>query len=455
MRRAVQRTVMAETIDTLRTKIAPVKEGKYLLGLSGGADSVALLMILLPAIRNNRIQAEAIHVNHGLRGRESDEDELFCCELCKKENIPIYICNVNLSGRTDEASAREARYAVFRKRYRETAPDALLLAHHADDQAETFLMRLLRGAGPDGLACMKTDENVGGIRILRPMLSLRREAIRDALRSDGIAWREDTTNTDTSYLRNRIRHELVPVLIRFSETAVEKICTAASASAEDNNVLNALARETLDRISEGWVLDAYELAKQPKAIRRRSLRIWWREQGPALKESTLNNAQTERFERLLDVEKGKVNLPGGFHAIRERRFLFLTEEEKKAHEPVLIHGTETVFGSFRLVESESEGNPGDGKSTQEVPAGFIQGCVIRTRQPCDRIRPFGSKGSRKLSDYLTDRRIAEPFRNQIPLLCRDKEVILVCGVGAGDVPKWDRDRNPVRLTWYGKTPWRK
>ena len=315
------------------------------------------------------------------------------------------------------------------------------------------MMRLLRGAGPDGLECMKTDERVGEIRILRPMLSLRREEIRDALRADGIGWREDATNTDTSYLRNRIRHELIPVLNRISEKAVDKICQAASLSGEDNLVMNSLAEEMFDRISDDRRLDAYELSKEPTAIRKRVLRIWWQKQGPVLKEHTLNATQTEQLERLLDAEKGKVNLPGGFHAVREKRFLFLTEDDKRVPEPIVIDGKETVFGSFRLIESESEGNPGDGKKTQEVPAGFARGCVIRTRQPGDRIRPFGSKGSRKLQDYLTDRKVAEPFRDQIPMMCRGNEVFLVCGVGAGDVPKWNPDLNPVRLTWHGKTPW--
>ncbi len=444
---------MTETIETLRKKITPVKDGKYLLGLSGGADSVALMMLLLPAIRDDRIRVEAVHVNHGLRGTESDDDERFCSELCKKESVPLYIFRVDLSGRKDEASAREARYAAFRKRYAETGADGLILAHHADDQAETFIMRLLRGAGPDGLECMKTDEFVGEIRILRPMLSLRREEIRDALRAVGISWREDATNTDTSFLRNRIRYELIPVMNRISEKAVDKICRAASLSGEDNLVLNTMAEELLDRISDERRLDAYELAKEPTAIRRRALRIWWQSHGPVLKERALSAAQTEQLERLLEAEKGKVNLPGGLHAVRWKRFLFLTKDETAVPEPVMINGTETEFGSFRLTESKSEGNPGDGKRTQEVPAEFTRGCVIRTRQPGDRIRPFGSRGSRKLQDYLTDRKIAEPFRDGIPLLCRGNEVLLVCGVGAGDIPEWDPGRKPVRLTWHGKTPW--
>lgn len=444
---------MYESIEALRLKLAPVPAGQYLLGLSGGADSVALLMMLLPAVRESRIRLEAVHVNHGLRGTASDEDERFCRALCEAERIPFTARSVDLAGRRDEAAARTARYAVFRQRYTETGADALILAHHADDQAETFLMRLLRGAGPDGLACMKEDDVSGGMRILRPMLSLRREEIRDALQADGIPWREDGTNSDPVYLRNRIRQELIPVLSRISDTAVEKICNAAALAGEDNRALNAQASEILNRIADGRTLNAEALADEPAALRRRALRIWWRQQGPTLKEQTLSIPQTEALDGLLKETKGKINLPGETHAVRDGKFLFLTGMPFPATEPVHVTGPETVFGDFRLTETASEGNPGDGKTTQEVPEGFTRGCVIRTRQPGDRIRPFGSDGSRKLQDYLTDRHIAEPFRDRIPLLCRDREVLLVCGVGAGNIPAWDGQTPSVRLTWHGKTPW--
>ena len=444
---------MNEAIKALSQKLAPIENGNYLLGLSGGADSVALMMMLLPMISGQKIRIEAIHVNHGLRGTESDEDERFCIELCKRENVPLYTCRADLSGRTDEDSAREARYAAFRKRYNETGADGLLLAHHADDQAETFLMRLLRGAGPDGLACMSGEETVKGMRVLRPMLLLRREEIREALRNDGITWREDASNRDTAYLRNRVRHELIPVLNSFSAAAVEKICRAAALTGEDNRVLNREAETMLDRLSAGTALNALDLAKEPAALRRRVLRLWWYRHGPALKEHTLNAAQTEALDRLLGSSGGKINLPGNTHAVRAGEFLFLTGTEAEKPAPSAVIGPETVFGRFRLTETGSEGNPGDGKTTQEVPAGFTRGCVIRNRLPGDRIRPFGSDGRRKLQDYLTDRKIAEPFRDQIPLLCRGGEVLLVCGVGAGDIPKWNPEVANVRLTWYGETPW--
>ena len=444
---------MSEALDTLQRKMLPVPSGKYLLGLSGGADSVALLKLLLPGIREGRICAEAVHVNHGLRGSEADGDEAFCSGLCSREGILLHIRRVNLNGKRDEASAREARYEVFRRLYDEGGFDGLVLAHHADDQAETFLMRLLRGAGPEGLECMKAAEDVCGMHILRPMLALRREEIRNALRTDGITWREDSTNADHGYLRNRIRLELIPEMEKISGSAVDKIRRAAELIGSDNEALNGQAALILKRAANGNVMKAEGLAEAPYALRARVLRMWWNDRGPKLEEHALSAEQTEALDGLLFTSRGKINLPGGFHGIRDGRFLFLTGDPEPAPEPAAVTGPETVFGNFRLTVSASEGNPGDGKRSQEVPGTLIRDCVIRTRQPGDRIRPFGSSGSRKLQDYLTDRRIPEPFRDRIPLLCRGNEVLLAGGVGAGNIPAWNTSTDPVRLTWHGDMPW--
>ena len=125
----------------------PVDPGRYLIGLSGGADSVALLMMLLPDIREGRITAEAVHVNHGLRGTESDDDEEFCRRLCEKEGVQMTAFRAELHGKTDEASARKARYDFFKQRYEAFRADGLILAHHADDQAETLSVRCSASGG--------------------------------------------------------------------------------------------------------------------------------------------------------------------------------------------------------------------------------------------------------------------------------------------------------------------
>ena len=444
---------MHGSILRLRERLYPLPEGQYLIGLSGGADSVALLCMLLPDIRDGRILADAIHVNHGLRGAESDEDERFTAELCREEGIRLISRKADLDGRTDESAAREARYAVFREAVEETGAEGLILAHHADDQAETFLMRLFRGAGPAGLSCMKPEENVFGVRVLRPMLGLRRDEIRTALREDGTAWREDSSNLDRRYLRNRVRLDLIPEMEKIAPDAVRKICQASMLIAEDAGILDREARGMLSRLSDGKLIDAESLRKVPAALRSRVLRLWWQEYCPDREEHSLSRRQTTELMELLERTSGKINLPGGMNAVRGIRYLHLTGKPEIRPETAVVSGEETVFGDFLLRVTPSEGTPGDGKRCQEVPAGFIDGCVIRNRKPGDRIRPFGADGSRKLQDYLTDRRVDEPFRDRIPLLCRGSEVLLAAGVGAGNIPTWNPNIQTVRLSWIGEMPW--
>ena len=444
---------MSCMLEDLKGRMDPIPAGRYLIGISGGADSVALLLMLLGDIRSGRISAEAVHVNHGLRGEESDRDEVFVRALCEKERIPFTAFHPDLKDRKDENSARKARYACFDKRMKETGADALLLAHHADDQAETVLMHLLRGSGPDGMSGMTYSSRVHGFTVLRPMLKLRREEIREALRNAGAAWCEDATNQDETYLRNQIRRQLIPEMERIAPDSVSKINRTAQASAEDNRLLNHEAEQLLKAFSRGDLLDAEEVRRQPPALKKRILRMWWRTLQPGREERELNAVQTNELSALVDKESGKLNLPGGLHAVRGKRYLHMTGRKEETIPPVKCNGTEIRFGNYMLKLSASEGNPGDGIMEQEVPDGFTDGCEIRTRRPGDRIKPFGSAGSRKLQDYFTDRHIDEPFRDRVPLLCRGNEVLIAGGVGAGNVPVWHENEAHVRLVWTGEMPW--
>ena len=442
-----------KAISQLREGIRLPESGNFLIGLSGGADSVALTMMIAEKVREGTIHAEVVHVNHGLRGIESDEDEHFVRELCRKLGIKGHVYRADLAGRSDEATAREARFACFRQALRETGADGMMLAHNADDQAETFMMRLLRGAGADGLQCMAEEQETDGIRILRPMLALGRDEIREALRKDEIPWREDSSNRDKAYFRNRIRIELIPRMEEIAPGTVKRICETTRLIRKDNEALQSAARERLKTAAKADLLRTDELESDPEAIQSRTLRMWWRAKGPKLDEHELSSDQTKQLMMLLKAKKGTVNLPGGYHADRSPGFLHLNGSVRETPAPVEVRRPETSFHGFRLTETPSEGNPGDGKRTQEVPAGFTVGCEIRTRRPGDRIQPFGLDHRRKLQDYLTDRKIPEPFRDQIPLLCRGEEVLWVCGVGAGNIPRWNKEENPVRLTWDGDIPW--
>lgn len=308
----------------LAARLHPLPEGDCLIGLSGGADSVALLYLLLPLREAGRIRLGAVHVNHGLRGAESDADEAFVRGLCEGLRVPLRTERPDLGGRSDENTARQARYAAFARAMRETGAGTLVLAHQRDDQAETFLLRLLRGAGPEGLAAMRAREERDGYLLLRPMLDISGAELRSALREAGLPWREDSSNREDRYLRNRIRQDLLPRMEEMAPGAGARIARAAELIGRDGDTLAAEAEQFLrERLGpEGLETDA--LRELPDALRVRTLRMWWRREGPRLDERALSYEQTARLAGLAEAPRGTIiNLPGGWRARREKRTLRL------------------------------------------------------------------------------------------------------------------------------------
>ncbi len=437
----------------LRGRMLPLPGGRVLLGLSGGADSVALTRLLLPLRDEGLLSPEAVHVNHGLRGAEADGDEAFVRALCEREGIPLHVFRAELGARRDENAAREARYGCFAACLRETGIRQLVLAHHRDDQAETFLLRLLRGAGPEGLGCMAPVEERGDWRILRPLLAVSGQELRDALRQSGIPWREDGSNAEDGYLRNRVRHLLLPEMERLAPGAAERIARAAELLREEGEALATRAEEICMRAGPDWI-EAAALLPLTEAERARVLRLWWKRGGPTLAEHALSYAQTRSLAALTEAAPGTaVNLPGGWRAERGRRHLHLLPPGRACPAPVAYDPAGVTLAGIALRTGPSQGHPGNGKRAQEVPAAFVAGCVVRTRQPGDRIAPFGMKGEKSLQDYLTDRKVDRAWRDRIPLLCRGSEVLLVAGVGAGRIPPWQTEEKSIRLSWCGDMPW--
>ncbi len=438
----------------LQDRFGEMPEGRCLAGFSGGADSTAMMLLLAAERDNGRIQPEAVHVNHGLRGAESDGDEEFCRQFCKELRIPFHAERVSLNGKSDENACRQARFRCFRKVMDTTGIRNLVLAHNRDDLAETFLMRLLRGAGTEGLACMGGRDQRSGYTIYRPMLKMGRDEIRTALSREGIRWREDSLNKSSVYLRNRIRTQLIPLMNDLSEGASERIANAAEIVTGENRILQETADAFLAVYAgERWI-DTAALRTQPESLQARILRSWWRQNTPEQEEHALNTRQTADLVSLAAANRGKLNLPGGMHAVKGRHGLYLTGFPEETPEAVPFESGETEFGGIRLITGPSEGNPGNGTTEQEVPEGFLRGCVIRTRRDGDRIRPFGMQGSRKLQDYFTDRGVDEPLRDRIPMICRGQEVLMAAGVGTGAVPRWGADEKNIRLKWLGRMPWK-
>ena len=312
-----------DAADTLLRRLPPLPHD-LLVGVSGGADSVALLLLLTRRRSTQGGRLWAVHVDHALRGEASDGDALFVKELCERLRVPLLTYRAHPPERPSEDWARKARYSFFRQAMEQTRAEALCLAHHLDDQAETFLLHLLRGAGPAGLNGMAPDTTRDGMRILRPLLSIRREELRQYLLSVGQIWREDASNADARYLRNAVRHELLPLMEQLGPGAAEHIAAAAALLREEDELLDRQATALLGDALSSRALPLSVLEGCEPALRARLLRRWWQEQaGGALPEHALSRRQTELLLSIPDVPGSGCELYGGWRALRGRRHLHL------------------------------------------------------------------------------------------------------------------------------------
>jgi len=219
-----------------------------LVGLSGGADSVCLLCVLNELKDEFGITLSAAHLNHGLRGDEADGDQQFCAELCDRLGVKFYSKKVELNadGETVEVAGRKARYDYFAELKAEFDFDKIATAHHADDQAETVLMRIMRGTGISGLSGI---QYVRGDGVIRPLLDVERREIEAYCRENALAFRTDNTNSDTAFTRNRIRVELLPYLeVSFNPNVREALCRLVSTAGEDGEFLENYAKRLYKRL---------------------------------------------------------------------------------------------------------------------------------------------------------------------------------------------------------------
>ena len=230
-----------------RSELLPPR-ARLLLAVSGGADSVALLRLLHAINQSNHWHWTLIvaHIDHGIRGKSSTADGRFVKSLAKSLHLPFTEKKLRLGKSAGEAIARKSRLAALWKIAAAKKCRAIVMAHHADDQAETVLHRLIRGAGLDGLGAMTPSTEIENIQLIRPLLHLRRAALRDYLASIQQDWREDETNATDAYLRNRLRAQLMPLLESLVPTAIDAIARTSQLAAEAQQLIESLAWQLLN-----------------------------------------------------------------------------------------------------------------------------------------------------------------------------------------------------------------
>ena len=434
-------TLVSRVAQTIREHQLIAVGDTVVVAFSGGADSTALLDIL-SKLSGYKLRLVAAHLNHALRGAEADADQEFCRDLASHYKIPFVTRCIDVNSRAREYrlsledAGRQARIEFLDEVRREFGAAAVALAHHADDQAETVLMRLLRGSGMTGLSGMAYRNARGYVR---PLLDVTRLEIEQYLRGLGLNWREDSSNSDTKYLRNRIRHELLPLMEKYNPSIRSSLASTAAIIAGDEAFLDALTVQAavgLWQKGEGRVIGSIaQLRATNTSLRRRLLRHAFRCLAGNLEQVSQRHIDALIHLIASDRPNAALSLPQGVTVLREYDRLVLMRSEKGDHyfaDEVLIAGP----GCYKLhsgasIIVEQEGAP-------FIPADAGSLCIdidrmpfpwqLRTFLPGDRIRPFGMSGRKKVKDIFIDRKIPLFERKGIPLLFFGGELLWIAGI---------------------------
>jgi tRNA(Ile)-lysidine synthase len=437
VRRSLLEAGVTEVLADLGT---PCAGETVVAALSGGADSVALLDALVTLSEPVGFSVVAAHLDHGLRPG-SAADAAFCGDLCRQLGVPLRTERRDVADRARreggglEEAARLERYAFLARVKDESGAAAIALAHTRDDQAETVLLRLLRGAGRLGLSAMRARSG----DLIRPLLGLSRQDVLDHLRGRGLAWREDPTNADLKVPRNRVRHELLPYLERHFNPAVrEALARSASVLGEEADVLTSIgadpARARGRREGDLFVMSRSALAAAPRAVARLGVRRALQETGG------LRGVALDHVDRILalarraDASGRRLPLPGGREAVVHFDDLRVGPARPPAETDYAfalpVPGRVELPDGRALVASRARSGtaPGQAAAIVEAPEGEL---LVRTRRPGDRVRVRGREVS--LKRFLMDRRVPAAERSSLPLVAAGHHILWVPGQPAEPV----------------------
>ena len=442
--------ILKRTID----KYALILPGsRVVVAFSGGADSTALLTALDEISGELDIDLFACHLNHKLRGIDADEDALFCRRFTAERSIPFYSMEMNVRAVSEnrelnlEEGGRQARLVFYRRALRHFNADKIATAHIMNDQAESFLIRLLRGSGSEGL---------GGISpvykgwIIRPLIECDRKTVENFLTERGIEHRFDNTNLDESYTRNRIRHNLIPLLKdQYNPNIIRTLAHEADIQRGNSVLLTELTDAFFEKITEKKErcvsIRILDFSALPVAIRRLILRKAY-----ALRTGTKRGLTYDMIDELILAihsrkEGYRKHLPDDVEFyLDEENLMFrgrTEQEEYPSFEGVLrvpgmvkvdqisctwkvsILSRKDFFDRYDL----SDANIGAFSADR-----FGNEITVRNRKDGDRIKPLGLGGTKKLKDIFIDRKIPTPIRECMPVFLNGRDIFWIPGIAVAE-----------------------
>ncbi len=405
-----------------------------LVGVSGGSDSVALLYLLVQLAPAWHLRLRVVHVDHQLR-TDSPRDGEFVLKIAARLGIPAEVATVVVEGGdSPEAAARAARYRALEVHANRHGAHRIAVAHTADDQAETVLMRILEGAGVHGLAGIPPVRG----RIIRPLIAEQRVALRAFLIESGLPWIEDPSNQDRRFLRNRIRHQLLPQLAdSYNPAIIEALGRTGRLVAATKSALETVAAGELDRlgtmVADELLLPLAEMEALPREVAaevlrlgaarmgsRRPLRAWAHR---GLRRVLARPAPRRPFTWdgvLIEVSAGRIRLATGAAPSLAPREIPVPGRVVLPEAGLVLESTLILAGEFPI--------PTDVDHVVFDADLLAHPLIVRSRRPGDRLRPFGATGERRVKALLLEAGLPRWERGRVPLVQAGTELVWIGGV---------------------------
>ncbi len=425
------------------------------VGVSGGGDSMALMGLLAATLPQKKLLMHPVHIDHGLRQESGAEASWVAHTIFARWGFETEVITptiVQQSGESVEMAARRVRYTAFNRVAKELGSSCrIVVAHHYDDQVETVLMRILVGTGIPGLGGMRPVQG----RVIRPLLSIRRQTLHQYLKDMAIPWLEDATNTHRTMLRNRIRHEILPMLANAVNPRVDVALTRlADQARRASEEMSGWAREFLDShhidLTQSLVVLPASLRTLPKTrllsifseyglVHNLRLSQWHLEQA-------LDFDITWPHGVMVRHRSDRIELTVPSHPSSYNRFGDFTATSITVGQPIAFRG-----GTL-IVDLESKPQVvGEGEWTSVINATKWPTLAVRGWMPGDALRPIGLKGTKKLQDLFVDKKISRPWRHRWPIITggvfESAPILAVIGLSLSEEAKPEPGSEGYRVRW--------
>lgn len=441
-----------------------IKSGdRILVALSGGPDSIFLTNILIEISKNYNLKIAAAHINHMLRGKEADEDEAYVRSFCEKAGIDCFVKRVDINrivkerGISSEMAGREERYKFFEELKKEHSYDKIALAHNLNDQAETILMRLMRGTGLEGLVGIKAKRDD---IYIRPILCIERNEIEKYCLEKKLKPRIDKTNLENIYSRNKVRLELIPYIKEnFNSDIINTINRLGILLSKDEEFINEYVEKSLDKYCDfkDELKIGEKLFLEKEALLTRTLKS-----ALVVFSKKHFDFEMKHIYDIITLQENKtgtrLSLPHNLEAVNVYknviiRFVNTYNEEKSKKANILLKKEELnnniiSFNEYDMefTVSSNEGNLifSDDSLVKYFDYDKISKNIeVRLRKDGDRMKPLGMSGRKKIKDIFIDFKIPKDNRDFIPIVCFDDEIAWVVGIKTSEEFKINKSTKKI------------